>query len=54
MPARRHHEEDAMKTVTYTLAMVLLLSFVVSGCGRKGPLEDPPDDDRNTKQITPR
>lgn len=43
-----------MKTVTTTLAMVLLLSFIVTGCGRKGPLEEPPDDDRNAKQSVAR
>ncbi|NQV20631.1 MAG: lipoprotein [Rhodospirillales bacterium] len=39
-----------MKTVTYSLAMVLLLSLIFTGCGRKGPLEAPPDENRDAEQ----
>jgi predicted small lipoprotein YifL len=35
------------------LALVVLIAFVVDGCGRRGPLEEPPDPSATAKSDDP-
>ena len=41
-----------MGRFSFLAVLVLVLGVMASGCGRKGDLQPPPDDDRERRQTT--